>query len=303
MDLEIRTDGHPLKTHAERRRKMERKITTATLGKMKQNNEKITMLTCYDFPTARCMDEAGIDIIFIGDSVGTNILGYENPLSVTMEDMLHHTRAVSRGVKNGLILSDMPFRSYDTPEQALANACRFLEAGAGMVKLEGGLEVAGIIGHLSENGVPVMAHIGHTPQTYREGDRVVVGITPEEAQKVYLDAVSLEKAGAKAVLLECVPARVTEIITQTLQVPTIGIGCGEGCDGQVLVVNDILGWNSHSFRFVKKYDDYHHRSKDHFSSFIRDVKSGKFPAEEHIFRIKQDAFDSFLNLTKSIAFA
>ncbi|MFA6010383.1 MAG: 3-methyl-2-oxobutanoate hydroxymethyltransferase [Desulfobacteraceae bacterium] len=276
---------------------MKRRITAETLLEMKHRSEPVTMLTCYDYPTARCMDEAGIEIILIGDSVGTNILGYASPCDVTMEDMLHHTRAVRRGVSNALVLADMPYKSYETPEEALSNARLFIEAGAEMVKLEGGCEVTEIIRFLSENGIDVMAHIGHTPQTFKEGGRVVVGITPEEAESVYQDALQLEAAGAMSVLLECVPAKVTEVITKTLRVPTIGIGCGPACDGQVLVVNDLLGWNDHPFRFLKKYDDYHGRSKNIFSAYISDVKTKKFPGEEHIFRIKQDAFDFFLSLT------
>lgn len=276
---------------------MEQRITVETLGIMKLKNEPITMLTCYDYPTARCMDEAGVEIIFIGDSVGTNVLGYASPCDVTMDDMLHHTRAVRRGVKKGLVLADMPYQSYDTPESALINARRFMDAGAEMIKLEGGREVAGIIRFLSDHQIPVMAHIGHTPQTYQEGGRVVVGITAEEAEGVYRDALELEAAGAMSVLLECVPAKVTEAITRALKVPTIGIGCGSACDGQVLVVNDLLGWNNHSFRFLKKYDDYHGLSKSHFSDYISDVKSRSFPGDSHIFKIKQDAFESFLSLT------
>jgi 3-methyl-2-oxobutanoate hydroxymethyltransferase len=272
---------------------MERRITVDTLKEMKHRNEPITMLTCYDHPTARCMDEAGIDIIFIGDSVGTNMLGYESPCDVTMDDMVHHTRAVSRGVKKGLVLSDMPYKSYDTSEQALVNARRLVEAGADMVKLEGGREVAGIIRYLADNGISVMAHIGHTPQTF-SGGRVVVGITPEEAENVYLDACALETAGADSVLLECVPAKVTDVITRTLRVPTIGIGCGAGCDGQVLVVNDLLGWNDLRFRFVKKYDDYFERSKRVFADYAADVKSRIFPGPDHVFNIKNEVFETFI---------
>lgn len=276
---------------------MERKVTVKSLLDMKHRNEPITMLTCYDYPMARSMDEAGIDIIFIGDSVGTNVLGYDSPCDVTMEDMLHHTRAVRRGVKHGLVVTDMPHKSYDTPDIALANARRLMEAGAEMVKLEGDCEIADVIKTLTENDIPVMAHIGHTPQTYQEGARVVVGITPEEANSVYRDALALEQAGAASVLLECVPARVTQVITRTLNVPTIGIGSGAGCDGQVLVVNDLLGWNDHSFRFLKKYDDFYGRSKDNFVAYMDDVKARSFPGEEHGFKIKQDAFEGFLSFT------
>lgn len=277
---------------------MERKITVDTLCDMKHRNEPITMLTAYDYPTAKCMDEAGIDVILIGDSVGTNVLGYSSPCEVTMDDMVHHTRAVKRGVKRALVLSDMPYQSYVTPDQAVENARRLMDAGADMVKLEGGCEVADIVRALSGQNIPVMAHIGHTPQTYQEGGRVVVGITPEEAQRVLKDALALEAAGAESVLLECVPAKVTEVITQRLRVPTIGIGSGAGADGQVLVVYDLLGWNDNGFRFLKKYDNYEGRSKDHFSAYVSDVKTRNFPGEVHGFKIKQDAFDSFLVLAE-----
>lgn len=272
---------------------MTKRISVQLLQGMKEKKEPITMLTCYDYPTALCMDDAGVDIIFIGDSLGTNILGYESPCDVTMEDMLHHTRAVSRGVKKGLVLADMPYLSYETPESALENAKRFINSGAEMVKLEGGKKVEGIIKHLTQNGIAVMAHIGHTPQSFTPGGRVVVGISADEAKSVYEDAVALEKAGALSVLLECVPARVTEVITTTLKVPTIGIGCGVDCDGQVLVVNDLLGWNNNNFRFLKKYDSYYQTSKKHFETYNSDVKSKVFPNENNIFRIKEGEFNLF----------
>ncbi len=272
---------------------MTKRITIETLQMMKEKKEPITMLTCYDYPTALCMDDAGVDIIFIGDSLGTNILGYESPCNVTMEDMLHHTRAVSRGVRKGMVLADMPYKSYETKESALENARRFIDAGAEMIKLEGGKEIEDIIKFLTDNGIAVMAHIGHTPQSFTPGGRVVVGISADEAKNVYEDAVTLEKAGALSVLLECVPAKVTEIITTKLKVPTIGIGCGVDCDGQVLVVNDLLGWNNYNFRFLKKYDTYYQTSKKHFESYNTDVKSKVFPDESNIFRIKQDEFKTF----------
>ncbi len=272
---------------------MTNRITIDSLKTMKEKNEPITMLTCYDYPTATCMDDAGVDIIFIGDSLGTNILGYDSPCDVTMEDMLHHTRAVRRGVKNGMVLADMPYQSYETPENALENAKKFINAGAEMIKLEGGKEVENIIRFLTENGIAVMAHIGHTPQSFTPGGRVVIGISANEAKSVYEDAISLEKAGAVSVLLECVPAKVTKVITAKLQVPTIGIGCGVDCDGQVLVVNDLLGWNENNFRFLKKYDSYYQTSKKHFEAYNSDVKLKCFPDESNIFRIKQNEFHAF----------
>lgn len=269
------------------------RITVGSLRAMKERKEPITMLTCYDYPTALCMDDAGIEIIFIGDSVGRNVLGYETERDVTMEDMLHHTRAVRRGVTKGLVLADMPHLSYETPAMALENAKRFYDAGAEMIKLEGGKEVADIIGHLHDNDIAVMAHIGHTPQTF-EGGRVVVGITAEEANSIYDDATTLEEAGALTVLMECVPAKVASVITEKLAVPTIGIGCGADCDGQVLVVYDLLGWNDSGFRFLKKYASYYDTSKKHFEAYISDVKSRSFPDESHIFKLKQEEFDAFL---------
>lgn len=274
---------------------METKHPSSILMAMKHESEPIVMLTCYDYPTARSMDEAGVDIIFIGDSLGTNILGYTSPCEVTMDDMLHHTKAVVRGAQNSLILADMPYRSYETPQLAIENANRFIATGAHMVKIEGGKEIAPVMRALSQNGICVMAHIGHTPQTHSGEGRVVVGITEKEAHGILEDAIALENAGAAVILMECVPQKVADIVTHRLAVPTIGIGSGNGCDGQVLVVNDLLGWNAHEFRFLKKYDNFHDRSKQHFLAFISDVKQRNFPSRHHIFNINTDEYDRFIH--------
>jgi len=273
---------------------MGKRIVPETLKEMKQRNEPIAMLTCYDFPTALCLDTAGIDIAFIGDSVGTNILGYQSPQEVTMEDMVHHTKAVRRGIKNALVLTDMPYKSFENPTQALENAQRLINAGAEMVKLEGGRTVVDIIKNLSDHDIPVLSHIGYTPQT-ASGDKIVVGAKANEALDLYKDAQALEAAGALVVLLECVPERVSEVITSSLSVPTIGIGSGKYCDGQVLVVTDLLGWNNLPLRFLKRYAQFSELAGECFTEYIEDVKHRTFPSEEHIFRLKKEELEAFKN--------
>ena len=273
------------------------RIKPDTLLAMKQRGEPIAMLTCYDYPTALHQEAADVDIIFVGDSVGTNVLGYETPQQVTMEDMLHHTRAVRRGVQKALLVSDLPYGSYETPGQAVKNALRLVDAGAEVVKLEGGREVAASVISIVAQGVPVMGHVGHTPQT-AEGERRVVGSLGDEAAAVFDGARALEDAGVIAVVLECVPERIAEVITETLSIPTIGIGSGRNCDGQVLVTPDMLGWNSMSFRFVKRYADLSTIAQKAFSDFVADVKTRKFPADEHRFRIKREELQKFKKLVR-----
>jgi len=209
---------------------------------MKQGGEKITALTAYDYPTARLLDETGIDIILVGDSVGMVVLGYQNTTCVTLEEMLHHTRAVSRGVKQALLVADMPIHTYDTSEQAVATARKFVDAGAEAVKLEGGVSHVGQIEAITEARIPFMAHIGMLPQSVREeGGYKIKGRTQSEAEALISDARAVEKAGAFSVVLEIVLADVAKQITSAIGIPTIGIGSGEHCDGQILVTHDLIG--------------------------------------------------------------
>ena len=209
---------------------------------MKKCGEKITALTAYDYPTARLLDETGIDLILVGDSVGMVVLGYEDTTSVTLEEMLHHTRAVARGVKQALLVADMPIHSYDTPEQALDTACKFVDAGAQAVKLEGGINRIAQIETITNAGIPFMAHLGMLPQSVREeGGYRIKGRTQSESDALLADAHAVEKAGAFSVVLEIVLAELAKQITNAIGIPTIGIGSGEHCDGQILVTHDLIG--------------------------------------------------------------
>lgn len=210
--------------------------------RMKERGEKITALTAYDYPTARLLDESGIDIILVGDSVGMVVLGYEDTTRVTLEEMLHHTRAVARGAKRALLIADMPIHTYDTPEQALTTARQFVEAGAHGVKLEGGVSRVAQIAAITGAGIPFMGHIGMLPQSVREeGGYKIKGRTQAEAEALLADARAVEKAGAFSIVLEIVMADLAKRITQVIRVPTIGIGSGEHCDGQILVTHDLIG--------------------------------------------------------------
>lgn len=268
------------------------RVKIETLQEMKQRSEPIVMLTCYDYPSAVLQDAAGIDVVFVGDSVGVNVLGYDTPMQVTMDDMLHHTRSVRRGVHEALLLADLPFGSYDTPEQAVDNARRLIDVGAEVVKLEGGRGVVPQVSAIVAEGVPVIGHVGYTPQT-RTGERPVFGDRADEALDVLEDALALEQAGAGGVVLECVPERVAEIVTEQLQMPTIGIGAGRCCDGQVLVLPDMLGVNAHEFRFVKRYAELRHPLQGAFAAYCADVKSGRFPEDQHRFLIKREELRKF----------
>jgi 3-methyl-2-oxobutanoate hydroxymethyltransferase len=209
---------------------------------MKQRGEKVTALTAYDYPTARLLDESGIDIILVGDSLGMVVLGYEDTTQVTLEEMLHHTRAAARGVKNALVVGDMPIHTFDTPEEAVATARKFLEAGAQAVKLEGGASHAAHIEAITRAGIPYMAHIGMLPQQVREqGGYKVKGKTQFEAEALIADARAVEKAGAFSVVLEIILPEIAKQITNAISIPTIGIGSGEHCDGQILVTHDLIG--------------------------------------------------------------
>jgi 3-methyl-2-oxobutanoate hydroxymethyltransferase len=267
------------------------KITRKTIldiKKMKIQGEKISVLTAYDYGMASLLDESDIDIILVGDSLGMVVLGYDTTLPVTMEDMLHHTKAVSRAAQNALIVADMPFLTYQiSPATALANAGRFLqEANAQAVKLEGGREYAEIVHKMTYAGIPVMGHLGLTPQSVHQlGGYKVQGKKEDTAGKIMQDAKVLEEAGAFALVLECIPEILASEITQSLTIPTIGIGAGVHCDGQVLVVNDMLGmYDRMTPKFVKKYAHLNLEIKKAVKSYIAEVKNGTFPDSEHSFK-------------------
>jgi 3-methyl-2-oxobutanoate hydroxymethyltransferase len=263
------------------------KITTAVIKDMKTKNQKVTMLTAYDYGTAAVVDEAGIDIILVGDSLGMVVLGYESTLPVTMEDMIHHTKAVCRGAKRAMVIGDMPFMSYQVSvAEAVRNAGRFLqEAGAHGVKLEGGREVAEATRRIASAGIPVMAHLGLTPQSLHQlGGYKVQGKGDAAAKRMIEDARILEEAGAFAVVLECVPVQLAREITESLTISTIGIGAGVHCDGQVLVINDMLGiFERFTPKFVKKYANLNLQMKEAVRQYCDEVRTGAFPDDAHSF--------------------
>lgn len=275
-----------------------KKVTTLTYRQKKERGEIITVLTAYDYPTAIAMDKAGIDSILVGDSLGMVVLGYENTLPVTMEEMLHHCRAVSRGAKTALLIGDMPFMSYQVSvEEATRNAGRFLQQG-GMdaVKLEGGRERADAIRSIISAGIPVMGHLGLTPQSVNQlGGFRAQGKTAIAAKRLVEDAVILEDAGCFSIVLESVPVRLAELISKKISIPTIGIGAGLGCDGQVLVTHDLLGlFDRFTPKFVKKYANFHVEMQKAFSDFIEDVESKRFPAQEHTVEMDNKEWESLL---------
>ena len=265
------------------------KNTVSTLLAQKQSGDKITMLTAYDYTTAKVIDECGINAILIGDSLGMVMLGYENTLPVTMDDMIHHTAAVSRGAENAFIVADMPFMSYQTSiQEAVSNAGRLVkEGGANAVKLEGGAEVCEQIKAIVNASIPVVAHLGLTPQSVNAfGGFKVQGKSIDKARKLIDDAVKIQKAGACAVVLEGIPAKLADIITKKLVIPTIGIGAGNGCDGQVLVYQDMLGLTfGHTAKFVKRFADLGSAMRRGITDYIRETKEGTFPAKEHTYAI------------------
>ena len=268
------------------------KTTVATLKEKKLAGEKVTMLTAYDYSTAKLMDNAGIEMLLVGDSLGNVILGYENTLSVTMEDMIHHTSAVARGAENAMVVADMPFMSYQTSVyDAVVNAGRLIKEGhAHAVKLEGGKSVCPQIKAITEASIPVVAHIGLTPQSVNAfGGFKVQGKDAENAERLVEEAKAVQEAGAFAVVMECVPAKLAEYITSQVSITTIGIGAGAGCDGQVLVYQDMLGmFSDYKPKFVKKFADVGSIMTQAFSDYIKEVKDGTFPAEEHTFGISDD---------------
>jgi 3-methyl-2-oxobutanoate hydroxymethyltransferase len=248
--------------------------------RQKKGKEKIIMLTAYDYQMAKILDDVGIDLILVGDSLGMVIQGYSDTKSVTMADMLYHTRAVARGVKKTPIIGDMPINSYNTPEEALNNARKFIEAGAHGVKIEGNKpEIAKA---LIDAGIPVQGHVGMLPQMadiYR-----VKGKIPEEAEKIFRDALELDKLGVFSIVIECVPESLAKRITETVSAPTIGIGAGKYCDGQVLVINDMLGMDlSFKPKFVKRYAELNKVIKEAVAKFVEEVSTGVYPDEEHTY--------------------
>lgn len=261
------------------------KINTSVIREMKRKGAKITMLTAYDYPMAAVLDEMGIDIILVGDSVGNVILGYDSTIPVTMEDMIHHTQAVCRAARRSMVIADMPFMSYQhSVEQAVFNAGRFLkEGGAHGVKLEGGVEVAETVRKISVSGIPVMAHVGLTPQSVNQlGGFKVQGKEEADARRILEDAKVLEEAGAFSIVIESVPWKLAAEITAALTIPTIGIGAGADCDGQVLVLHDMLGmFEKFTPKFVKRYAELGRLMKEAVAQYAEEVRSGAFPDREH----------------------
>jgi 3-methyl-2-oxobutanoate hydroxymethyltransferase len=265
-------------------RKPQRVVTTKTVMTMKRTGEKIAMLTGYDFLTAKYLDQVGIDIILVGDSLGNVVLGYETTLPVTVDDMIYHAKAVKRAVKNALIVVDMPFMSFQTSlDDAVRNAGRIMkEVGVGAVKLEGGEYIADIVRHLVKIGIPVMGHLGLTPQAINKfGTYEVRAKDHQEADELVHDAEVLAEAGAFALVLEKIPAALARRVTETVPIPTIGIGAGPHCDGQVLVVYDMLGLTEEFRpRFVRRYAELAEVYRGAFRSYIADVRSGRFPRQK-----------------------
>ncbi|MDU5567758.1 MAG: 3-methyl-2-oxobutanoate hydroxymethyltransferase [Peptostreptococcus anaerobius] len=268
------------------------KNTVLTFKEAKKNKDKLTMLTAYDYTTAKLFDESGINSILVGDSLGMVMLGYEDTLSVTMEDMIHHTRAVSRGVKNAMVVADMPFLSYNTGiRDAVINAGRLMAQGrADCVKLEGGKEVCDVIRAITDAKIPVCAHIGLTPQAINAlGGFKVQGKDLDSARAIIEDALAVQEAGAFAVVLECVPAPLASKISEMLDIPTIGIGAGPDCDGQVLVYQDMLGlYKDFTPKFVKRFADVGQQMDQGVRDYIKAVKDGSFPEPAHSFKMDEE---------------
>ncbi len=267
------------------------RMTIRDIKEMKLKGQKIPMVTAYDYTSARLADEAGIPIVLVGDSLGMVMLGYDSTIPVTMEDMLHHTKAVVRGTRHALVVGDMPFMSYQLGiSEALRNAGRFLqEAGCQAVKLEGGEAVAETVRRMVECGIPVMGHIGLTPQSVNQfGGFRVQGKTRREAQKLINDALALQEAGAFAIVLELMPAQLARAITQRLAIPTIGIGAGPHCDGQVQVLHDMLGlYSDLTPKHAKQYAHLGETIKEAFNHYMREVQEGAFPTEKHSFKMDE----------------
>ncbi|WP_297522360.1 3-methyl-2-oxobutanoate hydroxymethyltransferase [uncultured Clostridium sp.] len=269
--------------------------TAVSFREAKAKNDKLTMLTGYDYSMAKLIDNSGVNGILVGDSLGMVCLGYEDTLSVTMEDMIHHTKAVARGAKNSLIVADMPFMSYQTSVyDAVCNAGRLIKEGrAQAIKLEGGIEVCEKIEAITRASIPVMGHIGLTPQSVNVfGGFKVQGKDTDNAKRIIDEAIAIEKAGAFAVVLECVPDMIARLVSKKISIPTIGIGAGAGCDGQILVYQDMLGmYSDFTPKFVKKYDNLGEKIDVAFKKYIDEVKDGVFPSSEHTFKVSDDVLE------------
>jgi 3-methyl-2-oxobutanoate hydroxymethyltransferase len=280
-----------------------RKITLNTLQDMKARKEPVTWLTAYDYPTALLMDRAGIEMILVGDSVGMTVLGYETTLPVTMNEMITFTAAVCRAVEFGFVIGDMPYMSYQvSPEEAVRNAGRFMaECGTDAVKLEGGARVAPVVEAITNAGIPVMAHIGLTPQSYTQlGGYKAQGRTADSGIRLIEDATVLEEAGAFAILVECVPAEVAGAITERARVPVYGLGSGDACDGQLMIVHDMLGlFERFVPKFVKRYANLSAALLDAFSAYVGEVKSGEFPKPEHFYTMVDGEAERLLDAIRS----
>jgi 3-methyl-2-oxobutanoate hydroxymethyltransferase len=264
-----------------------KRLTVADIARMYADGQRIPMLTAYDYPTAKLVDEAGVPFILVGDSLGRAMLGYDSEITVSMADMLHHTAAVTRGVKRALVVADLPFLTYTTTDQAVANAGRFLsEAGAQAVKLEGGVRSARAIEAVVKAGIPVVGHIGWTPQAANAAGKVrVQGKDKTQARAMLADALAVQEAGAFAIVLELVPAQLAGAITERLGIPTIGIGAGPDCSGQVQVITDLLGWDAWQPRHAKRYEDLRGRILTAVSGYASDVEAGTFPGPEQTVRM------------------
>jgi 3-methyl-2-oxobutanoate hydroxymethyltransferase len=273
-----------------------RRLTVGDVARMHADGQRIAMLTAYDYPTAKLLDEAGIPLLLVGDSLGRAMLGYENEIPVTMADMLHHTAAVTRGAKRALVIGDMPFLSYSTAEAAVGNAGRFLaEAGAQAVKIEGGVRSQRIVESLVKAGIPTMGHIGWTPQAANAAGKVrVLGKSRDQARALLHDALAVQEAGAFAIVLELVPEQLAAAITDRLRIPTIGIGAGAGCSGQVQVVTDLLGWDSWHPKHAKPYADLRGTILGAARAYADDVAAGTFPGPEQTVRMDDLVLDEVL---------
>jgi 3-methyl-2-oxobutanoate hydroxymethyltransferase len=278
-----------------------KRLTISDIARMHADGERIPMLTCYDYPTARILDDAGIPMLLVGDSLGQVMLGYDSTVRVTIDEMLHHTRAVVRGTKRALVVGDMPFLTYASVDEALENAGRFLQdGGAQAVKIEGGVRSARIVEALVKAGIPVQGHIGWTPQSqHGMGGKVrVQGKTREAARSLMSDAISIQEAGAFSIVLELVPEQLAALITSRLQIPTIGIGAGAGCSGQVQVITDLLGFGDFVPRHAKPMADLRGTISAAAAQYIAEVRSGTFPGAEQSVRMDESVLDEALGRTR-----